>query len=116
MEIIQCDVNDLDISLFKLEENETKPFDIVIMNPPFGTKSKGIDIVFLTKAISLAKRAVYSLHKTSTRDFIIKKAESLGAEARVIAELNYDIKQSYKFHKKKSVDIKVDFIRFEIKE
>jgi predicted RNA methylase len=32
----------------------------------------------------------------------------------VIAELRWDINQMYKFHKKKSVDIEVDFIRFGI--
>jgi len=29
----------------------------------------------------------------------------------VLAELRWDIPQLYKFHKKKSVDIEVDFIR-----
>lgn len=43
-------------------------FDTVIMNPPFGTKKNaGIDMKFLEVGIKLAKTAVYSLHKTSTR-------------------------------------------------
>lgn len=45
-----------------------KYFDTVIMNPPFGTKNNaGIDMEFLEVAVRLAKTAVYSLHKTSTR-------------------------------------------------
>ncbi|RUS14660.1 hypothetical protein BC937DRAFT_93501 [Endogone sp. FLAS-F59071] len=43
--------------------------DTIVMNPPFGTKNKGIDMVFLKKAINIAETAVYSLHKTSTREF-----------------------------------------------
>lgn len=44
-------------------------FDTVIMNPPFGTKgNKGLDMLFLRTAIDLAEHAVYSLHKTSTRN------------------------------------------------
>jgi predicted RNA methylase len=47
-------------------------FDTVIMNPPFGTKhNAGLDIKFLERAIGLSKGAVYSLHKTSTRDVSI---------------------------------------------
>lgn len=45
-----------------------KTFDTVVMNPPFGTKhNAGMDMRFLEVALRLANRAVYSLHKTSTR-------------------------------------------------
>ncbi|KAL7881965.1 hypothetical protein AOLI_G00088140 [Acnodon oligacanthus] len=90
-----------------------KRFDTVIMNPPFGTKhNQGIDMQFLKTALSMASKAVYSLHKTSTRDHIQKKANDWKVKMEVIAELRYDLPASYKFHKKKSVDIQVDFIRF----
>jgi predicted RNA methylase len=39
----------LEESLYDLKE----PVDMVIMNPPFGTKIKGIDMVFLQKAIEV---------------------------------------------------------------
>nr|DAD26859.1 TPA_asm: hypothetical protein HUJ06_028327 [Nelumbo nucifera] len=38
------------------------------MNPPFGTRKKGADIDFLSTALKVASQAVYSLHKTTTRD------------------------------------------------
>lgn len=44
-------------------------FDTVVMNPPFGTKNNaGIDMVFLRRAWQLSSGAVYSLHKTTTRE------------------------------------------------
>jgi len=90
-------------------------FDTVIMNPPFGTKhNKGLDMVFLQTGISLATTAVYSLHKTSTREHILKKAKDWGVAAKVLAELRYDLPNTYKHHKKGSVDIEVDFIRFNL--
>jgi hypothetical protein len=50
------------------------------MNPPFGTRKKGADMGFLRAALHVAKRAVYSLHKTSTRAHIEKHAlHTLGA-------------------------------------
>lgn len=68
--------------------------DTVVMNPPFGTRKKGSDMEFLAKALKVrivtishpchgyhhlfvnffsdcsqvASQAVYSLHKTTTRD------------------------------------------------
>lgn len=41
--------------------------DTVVMNPPFGTRVKGVDLEFVRRALSVASTAVYSLHKTSTR-------------------------------------------------
>lgn len=93
-----------------------KYFDTVVMNPPFGTKNNaGVDMKFLETAIMLSSNAVYSLHKSSTRDYVLSKAAQLGAKGTVIAELRYDLPRAYKFHKKASVDIQVDFIRFELK-
>ena len=37
-------------------------------------------MLFLEQGLKLATRAVYSLHKTSTRDHVLKKAESWGAK------------------------------------
>ncbi|KAM9804971.1 rRNA N(6)-adenosine-methyltransferase METTL5 [Neosynchiropus ocellatus] len=107
VDILQCDLCALQDDAF------CKKFDTVIMNPPFGTKhNQGMDMKFLRTALTMAETAVYSLHKTSTREHIEKKAKDWGVKMEVIAELRYDLPASYKFHKKKSVDIQVDFIRF----
>ncbi|KAL9399433.1 hypothetical protein Peur_008394 [Populus x canadensis] len=42
--------------------------DTVAMNPPFGIRRKGADVDFLSAALKIAREAVYSLHKTSTRE------------------------------------------------
>ncbi|KAM9486182.1 rRNA N(6)-adenosine-methyltransferase METTL5 isoform 1-T2 [Clarias gariepinus] len=106
IDMVQCDV-------CSVESLYTNKFDTVIMNPPFGTKhNQGIDMQFLKTALSMSRGAVYSLHKTSTRHHIQKKASDWNVKMEVIAELRYDLQASYKFHKKKSVDIQVDFIRF----
>uniref|UniRef100_A0AAX7SK00 Methyltransferase domain-containing protein n=1 Tax=Astatotilapia calliptera TaxID=8154 RepID=A0AAX7SK00_ASTCA len=134
VDLIQCDMCRLE------PEAYAEKFDTVIMNPPFGTKhNQGMDMKFLRAALTMAKTAVYSLHKTSTREHIQKKANDWGVKMEVIAgkknkanlfffssiikifkyslntfikELRYDLPASYKFHKKKSVDIQVDFLRF----
>ncbi|PRP80636.1 methyltransferase-like protein 5-like [Planoprotostelium fungivorum] len=100
------------------EEDETddgpiEHIDTVIMNPPFGTRKQGADMMFVQKALTIAKTAVYSLHKTSTREYILKKCEEWGVQAEVVAQLRWDIPKMYKFHKQKSADIQVDLIRIQ---
>lgn len=110
IDMVQADVTNENGPL----EQMYKKFDTVVMNPPFGTKhNKGIDMVFVKQGLRLARNAVYSLHKTSTREHILKKAkEDWNVDVKVIAELRYDLPATYKHHKKSSVDIEVDFIRF----
>ncbi|KAG5188991.1 S-adenosyl-L-methionine-dependent methyltransferase [Tribonema minus] len=97
-----------------LDLAEAPPFDTVLTNPPFGTRRAGADIEFLRLAMSLARRAVYTMHKTSTRAHVLKCAREGGAEAEVIAQLCFDIPATYAHHKRKSVDVEVDLIRVAI--
>jgi predicted RNA methylase len=90
----------------------SKVVDTVITNPPFGTKNnEGIDVQFLRTAIRLARRAVYSFHKTSTRPYLIKLLGSWGLNVEVVAEMKFDIQNMYRFHKQKVKDVDVDLIR-----
>lgn len=90
-------------------------FDTIVTNPPFGTKNNtGMDMRFIETGVHLATKAVYSLHKTSTRDYILKKTKEWNVKGQVVAELKYNIEASYKFHKNKTVDIEVDFWRFDV--
>lgn len=51
--------------------------------------------------MQVSSRAVYSLHKSSTRAHVKRVAEKeLGAvSAQVLAELRYDLPASYAFHR-----------------
>uniref|UniRef100_A0A6I8P6S3 Methyltransferase-like protein 5 n=2 Tax=Ornithorhynchus anatinus TaxID=9258 RepID=A0A6I8P6S3_ORNAN len=69
-----------------LPDRMSKSFDTVIMNPPFGTKhNKGMDMLFLKTALQLARTAVYSLHKSSTREHIQKKANEWKVKTDILA-------------------------------
>lgn len=113
IELLQCDVRQLSHIL-----GGRHKFDTVIMNPPFGTKhNKGLDSLFVEVGLScLADKGVlYSLHKSSTRDYFYKKSVGWKVEPRVLAQLRYDLPATYKFHCKNSVDVEVDFWRFQKK-
>ncbi|KAI2799032.1 hypothetical protein RDWZM_006773 [Blomia tropicalis] len=110
LDLIQGDICD-DQFCSKLNQR----FQVVVMNPPFGTKNnKGIDMLFLKRGIDVALESVYSLHKTSTREHILKKcADWRVKKVEILAQLRYDLPNSYVFHKKRSKDIEVDFYRIE---
>jgi predicted RNA methylase len=62
----------------------------------------------------MAGVSVYSLHKSSTRTHIARKADrQWGVKAEVVAQLRFDIPQMYRFHKRESVDVEVDLWRFQ---
>ncbi|CAE7867632.1 Mettl5, partial [Symbiodinium sp. KB8] len=87
--------------------------DTVIMNPPFGTRVEGIDVHFLTLAVRRARRAVYSMHKSSTRAHILKVASQLGAPATTLATMRFPIPRMYAHHTQDSVDVEVDLVRLD---
>ncbi|XP_065635438.1 uncharacterized protein LOC111995818 [Quercus suber] len=120
LEIASLNAEDLELDINLIQCNvknlgwRGQTVDTVVMNPPFGTRKKGADMEFLSVALKIASQAVYSLHKTSTRDHIKRAAlrDFNASSAEVLCELRFDVPHLYKFHKKKEVDIAVDLWRF----
>jgi len=110
-----ADDDDDDDWIFPLLDNCV---DTVVTNPPFGTKpdKAGMDMQFLKLGCKLARRAVYSFHKSSTRDYVLRTVRALPhvRDAAVVAEMKFDLPRTYKFHKAASVDVEVDLIRVEL--
>ena len=86
--------------------------DTVVMNPPFGVKSKGADRPFITSALQIGK-VIYTMHKTTTRDFIIEYIKRCGGAVTDLAQVKFDLPYSYSFHKKRIKRIDVDIYRIE---
>lgn len=89
-----------------------KKIDIVIQNPPFGTKEKHADREFLLKAFDLAKK-IYTFHKTTTSDFVEKI--SLENEFRTKEKKNFKfpLKNTMAHHRKKIKRIDVSLFLLE---
>lgn len=85
-------------------------FDTVIMNPPFGTRTSHADTEFLKKAIELAPVA-YSIHKSSTRDFLLQFMTKLGAQVDQVRSMRMAIPHLFEFHEKKTSTVEVDLYR-----
>ena len=87
-------------------------FDTVVMNPPFGTKTKHVDKIFLKKALGLAS-IVYSFHKSATREHVLAYLGRSGAKVSAIHEYTLGIPRMFQHHKKRKHVVRVDCYRIE---
>ena len=90
-------------------------FDTVIMNPPFGTKQRHLDKVFLKKAIQIGSVA-YSLHKSATREHVLRYLKRSGCKVDAIHEYTLDIPRMFEHHRKRKYPVKVDCYRVKTRE
>ena len=84
--------------------------DTVVQNPPFGTKAKHADRVFLMQAFEVAD-VIYSLHKIETADFVKKLAADNGFSVTNIMPLQLQLKNTYEFHRSKMRRVAVGLFR-----
>jgi putative methylase len=84
--------------------------DVVIQNPPFGTKEKHLDKLFLEKAFSSAN-IIYSFHKTSTKGFVEAIAKDYGFRISNSWRYDFRIKAVHKFHSKMRYNVDVTVFR-----
>lgn len=103
---LKSEIIDQDITKFN------KKTDIVIQNPPFGTKEKHSDKIFLQKAFQTAP-IIYSFHKTSTKKFVESIAKDNNYTITHIWDYNFELKATQKFHKKRIHRIQVSCFRFQ---
>ncbi len=104
----------IDISDFENRADAGNRVDVILQNPPFGTKTKHIDKLFLEVAFNSAD-VVYSMHKKETKKFVERISEDHGFEITHYREYDFALKNTMKFHKKKVVHVMVGCWRFEKK-
>ena len=85
-------------------------FDTVIMNPPYGTRLPHLDLRFLDRAFELAPVS-YSIHKSSTREFLKRVVGRKGRRVDEVRSMNLDIPHLFSFHRKRSEEVEVDIYR-----
>jgi putative methylase len=85
-------------------------YDTVIMNPPYGTRSPHLDVQFLERAFELAP-VLYSIHKSSTRDFLRRAIERKNRRVDAVRSMSLEIPHLFPFHQKKWENVEVDLYR-----
>ncbi len=80
--------------------------DVVLQNPPFGTKAKHADKIFLEKALIIGT-IVYTMHKFSTKSFVEAVVKDYKRSISNVWRVSFPIKQTHEKHKKKQMMIDV---------
>jgi len=88
------------------------PVDLVVQNPPFGTKVRHIDKIFLKKAFEISK-VVYSFHKSETKKFVESFSKDNGFKITDIFDFKFALKATMKHHIRKVKRIDVSCFRIE---
>ena len=95
----------------ELKEAEVAGVDAIIENPPFGTKVRHSDILFLKKALEIAP-IVYSFHKSETKVFLEGFAAKKNAKITHAWDFRFPLKASFSFHRRQIHRINVSCLRF----
>lgn len=88
--------------------------DTIFQNPPFGSQKnakKGADLKFISKAVELSPKVLYSFHMASTEEFLISYFEKNDLEITHIFRYNFPIPKIYEFHTRESANVEVIVIR-----
>lgn len=85
---------------------------VVVMNPPFGVKSRGADIDFLKTALTTCN-TVYSIHKLSEGFYDVLEGvmRSLNSRYEVLRVVRFPLRASLGKHRKKVVLIDSVIVR-----
>ena len=101
---------------FKLMNNDIREVsiksDVVIQNPPFGTKIRHNDILFLKEAFKMAP-IVYSFHKSESRSFLEQFSAKNNCKITHIWAFKFPLKATFSFHRRQIHRIDVSCYRFE---
>ena len=85
---------------------------VVIQNPPFGTKIKHNDSLFVKKALEIAP-IVYSFHKSESLVFFESFAAKKKTKITHVWDFKFPLKASFEFHRRQIHRIDVSCFRFE---
>jgi len=95
-----------DIRKLKIKANT------IIENPPFGTKTKHNDVLFLEKALESAP-VVYSFHKSENKRFLERFSAKKNAKITHVWHFRFPLKATFGFHRRRIHRIDVSCFRFE---
>ena len=85
-------------------------FETVLMNPPFGTKQPHADVNFLETALKLG-RVVYSIHKSSTKQFVESWLKAHDAVLETVMATRIWVNHQFHFHRKSTYPVEVEVYR-----
>ena len=115
IEVLEDNLKSFGLDNYKIHLMDVNDFDLkvdtVLTNPPFGTKTKHADKLFLEKAFDIAK-VIYSFHKSETKVFIDAIAKDHAFKPIFVYHYDFPLRKTQEFHEKAVKNIDVDCYRF----
>ncbi len=105
-------VDDVDAVICDVDRICIRNVDLVVMNPPFGVWRRGADVRFLDVALHISD-IVYTIHKLSTLDYIVRRASLVGAEVHVLDRVYIPLPPIYRHHRKRVHRVEAVVLRIE---
>ncbi|RDD53910.1 MAG: methyltransferase domain-containing protein [Candidatus Korarchaeota archaeon NZ13-K] len=87
--------------------------DTVVQNPPFGTRRRHMDTLFLEVALRNSK-VTYSLHMAGNSEFLRRFALERGASLTHVERWPFPLERVFPYHRRRVVRIPVELLRFEV--
>ncbi|RMF55700.1 methyltransferase domain-containing protein [Candidatus Woesearchaeota archaeon] len=106
----EYNIGKAEFTLSRIQDFSGK-YDVVVQNPPFGTKIRHHDRDFLIKAFETAS-VVYSFHKVESRDFLYRISADNNFRITHAWLFDFALPASQKFHKRRIHRIRVGCWRF----
>lgn len=72
--------------------------DVVVMNPPFGVQSKGIDISFFHEAMNTSP-IIYAVYKSGGFEYVSRISQQRSFKCRIIKKMDLKLKKEFSFHR-----------------
>ncbi len=109
---LSLNYNIFNVDIFDFDFSKIENPDLIVMNPPYGTRIKGLDSDFLDLALNFNSDLI-TMHKTSTKSYINKKLKN---RKFISFDVDYKLKQTYSHHSSKIKKIKVTVFIIKKKE
>jgi len=117
--VVEQDVKTVDFKVIDegMYEDEVgmkneKAKNVVLMNPPFGTKTEHADKDFLSKCFGFAD-VIYSIHMAESKKFLESFSKDNGFKLTNMWEYEFGIKKSHEKHKKQVHKVPIICVRLE---
>ncbi|VVB74746.1 putative S-adenosylmethionine-dependent methyltransferase [Candidatus Tiddalikarchaeum anstoanum] len=114
LDITESNCKSLKFENYKLVNENVADFhekcDTVIMNPPFGVQTPGLDILFLKQAALLAKK-VYLVYKGDGLKIIVKNLPN--HKITLLDEAELALKNQFSFHTREKSKTKIILVKIE---
>ncbi len=86
--------------------------DVVLMNPPFGVQSRGVDTSFFHEAMNISP-LIYAIYKKNGYEHVNEISKSRGYECELMKNMKMKLKKKFSYHTSEKAFTDIILLRLE---